>query len=345
MSATITLDGRNVTGVTLDGVTITRGRSSIYEDIGTGVCVATLLSGDVAPDAWQGVSGYTEDYSDVWTGAGATRFTGVVTAVDYTPGELTITAVDVLEQLGRIYVSAARPAETDFNRAFSIATAAGVTLTYTGSVSVELAEVQESTDPVTASRALLTVSDNTDAQVYATRENRLIYRRRDTAPPAVISIPEDVTLTDNLVVTQELGDVYNVERVGYGAAEDRRTVERINQASITRYGRREWRQIETQLLSYSDATALADYWLKHDADPGYRVREVAILSVVGDDSWNVIADAIDIFTPVRISGLPTGSPIPDFTAAVLGYTETITQTNRTLALSLGYSGYLMEGVN
>ena len=374
MSATVTLDGRNVTGVTLDGVTITRGRSSIYEDISPGVCVATLLSGDVAPDAWQGESGYTDVYTDIWKGlevaarvgvpmvvetsgesgytdvytdiwkgAGAVRFTGTVTAVDYTPGELTLTAVDALEPLGRVYVTSGRQEETDFNRAFAYAKLAGIELGYLGTLQVQLAEIAPNPDPTTALRALIATADSTDAQVFADLSNRVYYRRRDTAPGGVITIPGEVTLSEALIVSDELGDIYNVERVAYGKADSRQVVERINQASITEYGRREWRQYETQLLTNKDAAEFADYWLTNDASPGYRIRDVEILILDVEGSWAGTADSIDLFVPVRIPQLPAGSPIDTFTAVVLGYTETITQNDRVLNLHLAHPAYLMKG--
>ena len=374
MSATVTLDGRDVTGVTLNGLTITRGRQSIYDDVATGVCVATLLSGDLAPDAWQGesgytdvyadkwvglevaarvgvpmtvetggVSGYTDVYADLWDGSGDRRFTGLVTAVDYTPGELTITAVDALEQLGRVYVTASRGQETDFNRAYAYAKLAGVEMGYTGTLTVDLAEVAPQPDPQTALIAVVKVSDNTDAQVYADVTNALYYRRRDTALRAPVTLPPVMTLTDNLIVSEELGAIFNVERVAYGKADARQSVERINQTSITKYGRREWRTYDTQLLNLVDASALADYWLNNDTNSAYRISDVEVLILAQDSQWSAIADSIDLFTPIIIPQLPAGSPIDTYAGIVLGYTETITQTDRILTLHLSHPDYLMEG--
>lgn len=374
MSATVTLDGRDVTGVTLNGLTITRGRQSIYDDVGTGVCVATLLSGDLTPDAWQGVSGYidvyedkwvglevaarvgvpmtvqtggvsgyTDVYADLWDGAGGRRFTGLVTAVDYTPGELTVTAVDALEKLGRVYVTAGRGQETDFNRAYAYAKLAGVDMGYTGTSVVDLVEVTPQDDPQTALTAVLRVSDNTDAQVFADVTNDLYYRRRDTALRAPVTLPPVMTLTENLIVSEELGAIYNVERVAFGKADARQLVERINQPSITKYGRREWRTYDTQLLNVTDASNLADYWLKNDINSAYRISDVEVLILVQDSQWAAIADSIDLFTPVIIPQLPSGSPIDTYTGIVLGYTETISQTDRVITLHLSHPNYLQEG--
>lgn len=374
MTATVTLDGRNVTGVTLNGLTITRGRSSIYEDINPGVCVATLLSGDIAPDAWQGQSGYTDIYSDiwqglsvaarvgvpmavetsgesgytdiysdVWQGGGAVRFTGVVTAVDYTPGELTITAVDALEALGRVYVTAARPPEMDFARAFALGRLAGIDIGYMGTTQVQLVGIDAATDPVTALTALVQVADNTDAQLLANLNNKLFFRRRDTAPPGVITLPSDVTFSTALVVSDELGAVYNVQRVAYGEASGRSIVERVNQSSITEYGRREWRQYDTQLATTRDASDLAAYWLENDSAPGYRIRNVDIFITDDDNKWAATADSIDLYTPVHIPQITPGSPIDTYTAVVLGYTETITTVDRVLSIQLAHPGYLMKG--
>ena len=374
MTTTILLDGRDVTGVTLDGVKITRGRESLYENPTPGVCVANLLSGDIDPAAWQGVSGYTDAYADVWVGlevaarvgvpmvvitsgvsgytdayedvwagAGTIRFTGTVTAVDYTPGELTITAVDAVESLGRVYVNTGRPQETDFARAYAYAHLANVELGYTGTTTANLIETAPPEDPTPALTALNETADNTDATLYADKDNRLWYRRRDTAITSTVTLPTDITLVENLVVSEELGAIYNIERVTYGKDADQRTVERINPASVTKYGRREWRGNQTQLLNGVDATALAEYWLSIDQDPGYLVKNINVIAL--DDTYAHILDNVDLFTLVTIPLLPAGSPIESYRGVVLGYTETINQNTQTLALALAPAGYLTEGTS
>ena len=376
MTATVTLDGRNVTGVTLDGVTITRGRSSIYEDIAPGVCVATLLSGDIAPDAWRGRSGYSDVYEDYWYGAteaarvgvsmvvetglgsgyvdlygekwdgfGTTRFTGTVTAVDYTPGELTITAVDCLEKLGRVYVSEARPEETDTVRVSAYLNKAGINPQVLGTVDANLTALEALSDPMTVAVAVTRAADNTDAQTYADRENNVVYRRRDTPAGKAVTLPSDFTLASDLVVTSELGDLYNVERVNYGPVNARKTVEVLDAQSIEEFGRREWKRYETQLVNESDAKALGEYWLSNDKNPGYRVRDIYALILDDEMTWQVLADSIDLYNVVTIPQLPDGSPIPSYSAVVLGYTETITAIQRTLNLRLAPPNYLMSEVS
>lgn len=375
MTATVTLDGRNVTGVTLNGLTITRGRSSIYEDINPGVCVATLLSGDIAPDAWRGQSGYVDLYSDYWQGLteaarvgvkmevetgigngyvdayqdtwdgfGTVRFTGIVTAVDYTPGELTITAIDALELLGRVYVTAARPQETDTARALALLATAKVTPQIMGTIEATLTPVDETVDPVTVANSVQKVANNMDAQLYADRDNHVKWRRRDTPAGKKITLPPGFTLTDSLVVTSEMGDVYNVERVTYGPANERKTIEVTDSASVEDYGRREWRRYDTQLVNETDARGLGVYWLANDKDARYRVNNIYALILDADKAWQVVADSIDLYTVIEIPELPDGSPIPSYTAAVLGYTETITQADRSLSLRLAPPNYLMNEV-
>ena len=375
MGATVTLDGRNVTGVTLDGLTITRGRSSIYEDINPGVCVATLLSGDIAPDAWRGPSGYVDAYTDTWFGGieaarvgvkmqvdtqigngyadaytdtwqgfGTTRFTGIVTAVDYTPGELTITAIDALELLGRVYVTAARPQETDTARALALLATAKITPQVLGKVEALLTPIDETLDPVTVASSVQKVANNLDAQLYADRENRVKWRRRDTPAGKRVTLPSDFTLSQSLVVTSEMGDVFNVERVAYGPAAERKTVEVSDPDSVTEYGRREWRKYDTQLVNETDARGLGTYWLANDKTPRYRVNNVYAIILENDAAWQVIADSIDLYTIVEIPYLPDGSPILSYTAAVLGYTENITQADRSLSLRLAPPNYLMNEV-
>jgi hypothetical protein len=373
MTATLTLDGKDVTGVTLSGVTITRGRTSIYDDVRPGVCTATLLSGDIDPEAWQGnsgykdvyadiwaggleaarvgvalevfsssrTSGYTDVYSDQWDGLGNTRFTGTVTAVDYSPGVLVITAVDCVEQLGRVYYTAQRPEELDSSRAYVFALAAGVKLKTTGTVEATLLPVDAEADPIKVLDGILAAADSSDAQLYADRGNALYWRRRDTPPGPAVELDTGMTLSASLKVSQELGQIYNVERVAYGPSDNRNTYELVNQASIVKYGRREYKTYNTQLANYTDATALAQYWLAIDSAAAYTIGTVSVIIQPDETAWANIADQIDLYTPVTVPQLPTGSPIPSYSALVLGYTETITQQERTLELSLGPANYLM----
>ena len=374
MTATLTLDGRNVTGVTLSGVTITRGRESLGEDPSAGVCVATLLSGDIDPGAWQGVSGYTDAYADEWlgqevaarvgvplvvetsgvsgytdayadewAGSGNVRFTGTVTAVDYTPGELTVTAVDAVEQLGRVYVKDPRPGETDFSRAFALANLAGVTMGYLGQVTATLVEQETAPTRTTVLEALTATADNTAATFYADRLNALWYRRRDAALVNTVTLPAEVTLTEALIVSQELGEVYNTELVAYGKRENRRTASASDPESVAKYGPREWPVMETELAGAKDAENLADYWLAIDKDAAYRVASAQVVIYGEAPEFHAAADALDLYSRVVIPQLPAGSPVASFSAVLLGYTETITEQDRTLALHLAPPKYGPEG--
>jgi len=158
-----------------------------YEEVWSGVTSRLTVGAEVRV-SMESESGYARDYTDQWEGAAVPRFTGRVTALDYVPGSVSVTAVDATERLGYVADDQPYPEETDVARARRLAALGGVDVEVTGNTTVQLAgdPVNENPEDVVDHPAAL--QEITQAAGWARAvfsalpDGRVVYKTRDTAP-------------------------------------------------------------------------------------------------------------------------------------------------------------------
>ena len=288
-----------------------------YEGATSALHVGSPVTVGIATD-----TGFVQTYSDTYdVGFNSTRFTGIITALDYSPNLVGITAVDLAEALNRIELDpAAWPIENENARVSRILTATGVTGTITGNSTIPI-RAGTNTKPRTAWKHLVDVALSCGSIVWVDREGHLNYRTADallassttTAPPAA-------TLKDPLKMSSELGDVVNVVTITYGADQ---TVTAQNSSSIATYGRRE-KKIDTELDDPVDAQLFADDYVALHGDPAWHMPN-ATLHLGFANSADQIADllTVDLDDTLDLPQLLPASPVTSYSSRVLGYTETL----------------------
>ena len=157
-----------------------------YEDTWSGV-TSRLTVGASVRVTMESPSGYARDYTDQWEGAAIPRFTGRVTSLDYTPGTVSVTAVDPTERLGYVSDDTPYPEETDVARARRLAALGGVDVNVTGNTTILLAgdQVNASSDTVfhpAAAQEITTAARWAQAVFTALPDGKVVYKTRDTAP-------------------------------------------------------------------------------------------------------------------------------------------------------------------
>lgn len=272
------------------------------------------------------------------------RFTGRITSLDYSFGTVRITAVDVLESLGRVAVETLRPAEPDVERAKHYAQLAGLELVIDGDHSVKLLAIEKSS-PSTALAELYRVAREAGAIVYCDRTGKVHYRTRTANVNPTTDLPGTYTVLDTLAMRAELGEVVNRVTVEYGIADPvtklRPTVTREDPDSIRRFGVFSERK-STQLELESDAIELAERIIANESFPLYAMPE-ATVTLIKDDPAVIdeLAD-LDLDDRVKVSPLPSGAPALSYTARLLGYVEEAAFPDWLITYQLAPSEFLEE---
>lgn len=305
------------------------GFADIYADAYTGVTSRITLGVPVTIQV-DSSGGFEDIYRDAYEGFSSRRFTGTVQAIDYTPGLIQLTCAAKSEAWSRILVGGTAagqtiPVEYDKARATRLALEAGISLTVDGPDSVKVTAVPEKTNPRPLMDWLNDIAADTDGLVYTDRDGWVHVRTRDWPhpDPTTVYLPPGATLVDPLQMSTDLGTVRNHITVEYGgplADGTRAAVTVVDTDSITRYGRRDYREatiIEEQIDAQTHADRLNDIlaanWTMPDA--------VVTLALVEEDRWKADLLSIDQGTNVLVPKLLPGSPMPDYPATVIGYTE------------------------
>jgi len=155
-----------------------------FEDTWNGVSSRLSVGVDVRVTLEAGA--YTNTYEDEWAGVTVPRFTGRVTALNYLPGQVDVTAVDATERLGFVADDAPYPEETDTQRAVRLAALGGVDVEVTGSAAVMLAgdpdQGAEQVQHLAVGQEITTQARYARAVFTSTPDGKVQYRTRDTPP-------------------------------------------------------------------------------------------------------------------------------------------------------------------
>ena len=319
----------------------------LYEGGETKLAAGTPIAVTVATP-----TGYADTYEATYVGFAGTRFSGIVTAVDYRRRVIALTAVDSSEAIARIMVDPSSwPVEDETVRAARIATAAGITLDVVGTSGRDIVATDADLPPRSAAVLLDELAASNDALVFATRDGVLTYRTRDAVTGhANVTVPSTATIADDLTLTQELGRIVNRVTVEYGAAVSgvRPTVTVDDAPSIALYGVREGLPIVTVLNDLADATAYGNRVLDHYATLTWHMPSVAVnLALAETDTspaaMQTIAE-LDLDDDVTVPYLLPAAPLLDYASRVLGYTETVDPYAWQLAISMDPAGWTRQEI-
>lgn len=280
---------------------------------------------------------YFDDYA---TGYESTRFVGYVTAIDYTPALIAITAVTVGEYFNRTTVNPAGwPAEPDVDRVARIAAAAGATIDVRGTSTARVAAEPVDADPVPAVDLLADVAHAGDGLFYVTRDGQATYLTNAYTGGASVTLPPGATLVDDLRMTRELGTIVNHVEVesAEGPIASARDLD-----SITAYGLREY---QTKITGTGDdAQAKADRMIAARAWSTWFMPAITLnlnLARTEGEYPDNLGDLLnlDLDDQVTVPSLLPGSPEPSYTSRVLGSTETLDPYQWSITYNLAQNGW------
>ena len=315
-----------------------------------------LVAGTVVTIGVTTPSGFRPDYVAAYAGGyEGTRFTGIVTALDYRPRVIALTAVDSSEALARIMVDPSSwPIEDETDRADRIATAAGIALDIVGTSGRDIVATDADLPPRSAWVLLDELASSNDALLFTTRDGTLTYRTRDAVTGhALVTIPPSSTIETDLTMIQELGRIMNRVTVEYGAAVSgvRPTVTVDDADSIAIHGVREGLPIVTVLDVEADAIDYANRVLDHYATVTWHMPSapVNLLLAEADETLGVgqlegIVE-LDLDDDVLLPDLPPAAPLFEYASRVLGYVETLDRHAWSLALAMDPAGWTRQEIS
>lgn len=319
--------------------TIPSGFIDLYTDIYAGAVTTVELGAPVVIGV-SSASGFTDVYEDVYTGgiSEGTRFTGYVASLDYDPGAVTLLAVTDQEKLARVDVRAEDyPGESDVERVARVAAEAGIAITVDEGTPKNV--VPETASPTRAGPYLQNMADDCEATLIADRSGVVHYRPRDSHTPRAVTVPPSNTLVDPLQMSLEASRVENAITVEYGVADDqadpptpRPTTTATDENTISTLGKRE-ALVSVMLADQDDAEAYAQRRVE-SREPKWDMPRVTVLMVgVSDALVSDIAN-LELGDRVTLPQLLPGSPDDEYTATLIGYTETISRDEWQVELHL-----------
>ena len=323
-----------------------------YKDIYQGA-LSALKVGSSLTVSVETRSGFQDAYGAEYRGGfDVTRFSGYISAIDYTPGLIGVTGVDAAETAARTRLTPSGwPQETETARVSRIATAAGLQVKIVGTSTVQFIATDAEANEATAFALLNALANTTGAVFYTDREGLLTYRCRDAAPGTTYVVPPAVTLVDSLQMTSELGDVVNTIEVEYGDADpntgDRPTWSDADVSSVAEYGERKPMRgsVRIDVASLTDAQAYAARIIDAYSSPRWHLpRVTAHLGLARDDGTVAALLTADLDDILELPQLLPASPEASYASRVLGYTERLHPEEWQITYVLDPHGWSKEGI-
>jgi hypothetical protein len=311
----------------------TSGYVDTYADTYAGPSSRITLAAPVHLEA-STASGYVDTYEEYYTGSTLRRFTGQIVSIDYDPDIVTITAVTNTAEWSRIEVGGTDsttpiPAETDVARITRLVNEAGLAITIDGAAGPTLNPIPIDTRPSPLMDQLRAIAVDAGGLLFSCRDGVMHYRTRNATAYPSVEIDPGITLVDPLRMSLDLSLVRNRITVEYGITDEvtnlRPEITVEDTVQITKFGIRDQR-FTTNIQGLADATAHAT-WLLSVLDPAWSMPDATVaLTLAGDNQIDALA-GVEQGTPVTLPQLLPGSPQPDYAAAALGYTESISSSD------------------
>jgi hypothetical protein len=347
---TVTIEGLDFTSESLWNVSVSYGRTTIWEQARTGYAVISLLNSnnlDFDLDMNNTVVVTVEDSN----GNPVTIFTGKVTSISNSVQNAgavgtvviqTITAVSVFADMARKVIGETSwPKEYDDDRMTRIFTDAGVTID-----TVDTPPVYEftarSASPADAyslaasyaTQALGYIYETPLGEVgYANESRRFVYARDN----GYLTIPKDYILYNSVRSQKTLSDIMNSIILSYKANAE---VNANDAVSISDYGLIAG-SVTTELENMSEAQQQADRYVTLRAYPRTNLSSFSIQldseEVSAGDLDDLLAVSMD--TAVRILNLPLGIKNTTYSGFVEGWNFNINQVQANLTIDTSDVSY------
>lgn len=340
--ATVTINGVDYTAKSLVGVSISYGRTNIWEQARASYATVEILNLEDIQEPFN-VNQNVVIKVKGSTGSDITVFTGKInditnaTAVANNSVKVSvhrITAIGPFAAMARVIDGGTYPKEYDDDRLDRIFTAAGVTVDVVDTPGV-YEFTSKSVSPSNtyqlasfyAGMAFGYIYETTDGKVGYANESR---RTIEVADNGFFDIPTEAILTSGITSQVTLSDLANDIELEYKA---NATVTGTNTSSISTYGRRAY-DIITELEQMVEAQNQLDRYLTLRSVPRTNLSsftvQLDITSLTNSERDGLIG--MYMGKPIRVSGLPTAIFPGTYSGFVEGWNMQIGREQATITL-------------
>jgi hypothetical protein len=373
---TVTINGQDYTGVSVNQVTIRRGRDTVYNQANAGVAnielidIGTLTRFEVGSDLqismlfpaieWELLADSWAGLGETWDGAFGPLapgfiepvFTGVVSdwdadaiaARDNPVMRYRVTGIGPLATLNRrnIFFDG-RVAENDGERAEAILTAALGTAVVDPSIIdagvFDLAAIDAAENGYKALELLSNTGQSAEGVLFETKDGRIGYADADRrfATTDFVEVPFASVEVGRLSVSSQLADVTNVVTVSY----DGGAVTVSDAESIAIFGEQDT-SISTTLASEAQALTFADLYLQRHLAPSVSLGRLGLNLRNMDPDLRVELLNADVNTGILLTNIPRRVGFRNFEGFVEGVELVFSQFEARIGLFVS-DGVLSTG--
>lgn len=340
---TVTVAGVDFTANTLAGVTISYGRSTVWEQARTAYATVSIYVPNNADNGFE-INDSIVVQIENSTGVNKTIFTGKATSISNsvsavgTSGEVcvqTITAVGPFAAMSRVVTGTSDfPKEQDDDRLDRIITASGVTKDVIDSPGIYEFH-QRPSNPSNCYTLAAQYAEMVFGYIYETTTGKVGYanesRRLNTVQDDGYElIPLNVILANGIESFVGREDITNDILLSY---KNNQTVTASDSTSISTYGRSA-SSIYTEMETTDDATDIANRYIRLRAFPALSLSEFSIELGNGNLTNAKRNTLIDVYMglPIEIDNLPDPIQPNNYLGFVEGWTWNISRTNARLTL-------------
>lgn len=341
----VTIGGTDFTGNTLNGVQVSMGRPSFWDQPRAGYATVNIINYTNASygiDINQTLTVQLKNTSGVYV----TVFTGTVISLDNVvtaTGSTNVVnqqvrAIGPMAKMSRVLMSGSFPKEFDSTRLSSILTASGVTVDTVDTPGVyELQSVTK--DPNDCYSFASYYANMTFGYIYETSSGKVGFAnetRRNNELNVIghLAIPKSTILGRTVSSSKSLSDLTNDVQVTWRSG----TATNSSSTSITNYGRAAAR-IDTELHNSADAAYQAEKYITIRATPQVNLNQFTIQLDVASDSLINSLLAIYIGRAIQITALPNGISQTTFTGFVENHQWFISENQVSLTIGASDDSY------
>lgn len=327
-NCSVTINGTNYDALTLRGVQISYGRTSIWDQPRAGYAVVNILNTTDTDYAFQPNQSVVITIDDS-TGTAKTVFSGKITEISNSlrgAGSIgtavvqSIVAVSPLAKMARDTISADFAKEYDNIRMDNILTAAGVTKDVVDSGVYEFQAITGGTGDAYslgakyAGQSFGYIYDTTDGKIGWANESRRFIDQRDNG---YLSIPISALLERDVSSTKSVINLLNDLILSYRAG----SVTSSDATSQASYGLAAG-TISTELHNASDAQLQADRYIALRATPRTNLGQISLALETDVVTSTVLDGMVNMYhgKPIQIASLPIGIKNSTYRGFVEGWT-------------------------